>query len=90
MKEGEPSLAAIQLKRALKELRETKKMETKALEKFKGNYMSHPEGPKGIKRKDRTKLSDESFTRSIHSDDQHYDYEDNHDQRRELKKSKES
>ncbi|VVA38591.1 PREDICTED: LOC110765692, partial [Prunus dulcis] len=71
-----PSLAAILFKKILKELRETKKMTTEALEKSKGKHMLHLEGLKGSKRKEMIELSYESSTESIYSDDQHNDHED--------------
>ncbi|CAB4269364.1 unnamed protein product [Prunus armeniaca] len=38
--EAEPSLATIQFKKIMKELRETRKMVAEALEKSKGNHTS--------------------------------------------------
>ncbi|CAL8992363.1 unnamed protein product [Prunus brigantina] len=89
-KEAEPSLAAIQFKKIMKELRETRKMATEALEKSKGNHSSQHEGPKRSKRKERIELFDGSSTKSTHSDGQHNDHEDHRDQMREFKKSKDS
>lgn len=50
--EGEPSLAAIQHKKIMKDLCETKKMTTEVLEKVKGQLYVVSGRPKGNKRKE--------------------------------------
>lgn len=77
--EAKPNLAAIQFKKIIKELCETKKMAAGALEKSKGNHTSHLEGPKKSKRKEMIELSDGSPTESVHFDGQHNDHEDHQD-----------